>query len=90
MLGTTRFARAVHHDDDVREYAYDDPQILNAAAADGWTVLSMPDDFARLWPGDTSPVTLGDRRACPAGPQSFLAGGMVSASQRSWLSCPCA
>ena len=52
MLRTARFALVVHHDDDVREYAYDGPQILNAAAADGWTVLSMRDDFARLWPAD--------------------------------------
>ena len=50
MLRAARFALVVHHDDDVREYAYDDPQILNAAAAGGWTVLSMRDDFARLWP----------------------------------------
>jgi phosphoserine phosphatase len=50
MLRAARFALAVHHDDDVREYAYDDPQILSAAAAGGWTVLSMRDDFARVWP----------------------------------------
>ena len=50
MLRAARFALVVHHDDDVREYAYDDPQILNAAAAGGWTVLSMRDDFARVWP----------------------------------------
>ena len=30
----------------------DDPQILNAAARGGWTVLSMRDDFARVWPAD--------------------------------------
>jgi hypothetical protein len=30
----------------------DDPQILNAAARGGWTVLSMCDDFARVWPAD--------------------------------------
>jgi cytosine/adenosine deaminase-related metal-dependent hydrolase len=52
MLRTVRFALVVHHDGDVREYAYDDPQILNAAAAGGWMVLSMRDDFARLWPAD--------------------------------------
>ena len=46
MLRTARFALVVHHNHDVREYAYDDSQILNAAAADGWTVLSMRDDFA--------------------------------------------
>jgi hypothetical protein len=52
MLRAARFALVVHHDDDVREYAYDDHQILNAAAGRGWTVLSMRDDFARLWPAD--------------------------------------
>ena len=49
MLRAARFALVVHHDDEVREYAYDDPQILNAAAGGGWTVISMRDDFARLW-----------------------------------------
>ena len=52
MLQTARFALVVHHDDDVREYAYDDPEILNAAAGGGWTVISMRDDFARVWPAD--------------------------------------
>ncbi len=52
MLRAARFALVVQHDDDVREYAYDDPQILSAAAAGGWTVLSMRDDFARVWPAD--------------------------------------
>jgi hypothetical protein len=42
----------VHHDDDVREYAYDDHQILDTAAEGGWTVLSMRDEFARIWPAD--------------------------------------
>ncbi len=37
-------------ENDVREYAYDDRLILNAAAGGGWTVLSMRDDFARVWP----------------------------------------
>jgi phosphoserine phosphatase len=49
MLRAARFALVVHHDDDVREYAYADPQILNAAARGGWTVISMRDDFARVW-----------------------------------------
>lgn len=40
----------VHHDDPAREYAYDDPQILTAAAKNGGTVLSMRQDFADLWP----------------------------------------
>lgn len=52
MLQAARFALVVHHDDDVREYAYDDRQILDAAAERGWTVLSMRDEFARLWPAD--------------------------------------
>jgi cytosine/adenosine deaminase-related metal-dependent hydrolase len=54
MLRAARFALVVHHDDDVREYAYDDRQILDAAAGGGWTVLSMRDDFARVWPADHS------------------------------------
>jgi phosphoserine phosphatase len=49
MLRSARLALVVRHDDEVREYAYDDPQILAAAAAGGWTVLSMRDDFDRLW-----------------------------------------
>jgi phosphoserine phosphatase len=52
MLRAARFALVVHHDDDVREYAYDDRQILDAAAGGGWTVLSMRDEFARIWPAD--------------------------------------
>jgi len=52
MLRAARFALVVHHDDDVREYAYDDLQILDAAAEGGWTVLSMRDEFARLWRAD--------------------------------------
>jgi phosphoserine phosphatase len=52
MLRAARFALVVHHDDDVREYAYDDRQILDAAAEGGWTMLSMRDDFARVWPAD--------------------------------------
>ena len=52
MLRAARFALVVHHDDAVREYAYDDHQILDAAAGRGWTVLSMRDEFARIWPAD--------------------------------------
>ena len=52
MLRAARFALVVHHDDAVREYAYDDHQILHAAAEGGWTVLSMRDEFARIWPAD--------------------------------------
>jgi phosphoserine phosphatase len=49
MLEAARHALVVHHDDPVREYAYDDPQILTAAARHGWTVLSMRRDFTDLW-----------------------------------------
>ena len=52
MLRAARFALVVHHDDAVREYAYDDHQILDSAAEGGWTVLSMRDEFARIWPAD--------------------------------------
>jgi phosphoserine phosphatase len=55
MLEAARFALVVRHDDAVREYAYDDEQILAAAAGHEWTVLSIRDDFTRLWrpdPGD--------------------------------------
>src|SRR5690349_14576784 len=52
MLRAARFALVVHHDDDLREYAYDDLQMLDVAAESGWTVLSMRDEFARVWPPD--------------------------------------
>ena len=52
MPRAARFALVVHHDDAVREYAYGDHQILDAAAERGWTVLSMRDEFARIWPAD--------------------------------------
>ena len=53
MLRAARFSLVVHHDDAVREYAYDDDhQILDAAAEGGWTVLSMRDEFACLWAAD--------------------------------------
>jgi hypothetical protein len=52
MLRAARFALVVHHKDDVREHAYDDPQIRYAAGGGGWTVLSTRDDFARVWPAN--------------------------------------
>jgi len=50
MLSTARYALVVHHDDPVREYAYTDQDILDAAAANHWSVLSMREDFTGLWP----------------------------------------
>jgi phosphoglycolate phosphatase-like HAD superfamily hydrolase len=51
MLGSARFALLVHHDDAEREFAYDTgaEQALAAAAADGWTVASMKDDFRTVF-----------------------------------------
>ena len=84
-----RFALVVHNDDDVREYAYDNPQILNAAAGglDG-------DQHA----GRFRPRVAGESRRWRAvtdglscwSSDPFQNAGMVSASQHSWLSCPCA
>ncbi|MGD0604207.1 MAG: hypothetical protein ABSA53_11475 [Streptosporangiaceae bacterium] len=66
MLRAARFALVIHHDDAVREYAYDDQQILDAAAEGGWTVLSMRDDFARLWPADLADLYAGQYVVLPA------------------------
>jgi phosphoserine phosphatase len=52
MLEAARYALVVRHDDQVREYAYDAEQILDAAEDHEWTVLSMRDDFTRLWRPD--------------------------------------
>jgi len=52
-----RFCLYVHHDDAEREYAYDRTdhlarldQGLNEAAAKGWTVVSMKDDWKTIFP----------------------------------------
>ena len=52
-----RFMGLVHHTDAVREYAYDRTSLvgrldkaLDAAVAGGWTVVSMKDDWARIFP----------------------------------------
>lgn len=58
MLEAARHALVVHHDDPIREYAYNDAQILTAAAQHGWTVLSMRHDFTDVW----SPSTPRDTR----------------------------
>ena len=51
-----RFALLVHHDDAQREWAYDRAsqigkldKALDEAAAKGWTVVSMKDDWARVF-----------------------------------------
>jgi hypothetical protein len=59
MAEGPRFAMIVHHDDDVREYAYDRAspigrldKALDAAPAAGWQVVSMKDDWAEVFPPD--------------------------------------
>ncbi len=50
MLQAAQFHLVVHHDDSVREYAHQDDAILDAAKDNGWTVLSMREDFTHLRP----------------------------------------
>jgi len=52
-----RFALLVHHNDEVREWAYDrEPSIgqldkaLDEANARGWTVVDMKNDWRRVFP----------------------------------------
>ncbi len=54
-----RLMLLLHHDDAAREFAYDREssvgrldQALDQARRDGWTVVSMKDDFARVFPSD--------------------------------------
>ncbi|MHC2439035.1 HAD family hydrolase [Bradyrhizobium sp. USDA 4451] len=56
-----RFAGIVHHTDEVREYAYDRQskigkldKALDAAAAGGWTVVDMKQDWKEVFPPLTS------------------------------------
>jgi hypothetical protein len=60
----TRFCLYVHHDDAEREYAYDRTDKLarldkglDEAAAKGWTVVSMKDDWKTIFPAPPSEVT---------------------------------
>jgi hypothetical protein len=55
--GGPRFALIVHHDDAAREWAYDRKSHIgkldkawDEAAARGWTVVSMKDDWKRIFP----------------------------------------
>ncbi len=54
-----RLGMIVHHDDSAREYAYDREshvgrlaRALDEAPARGWEVVSMRDDWSRIFPGD--------------------------------------
>jgi len=57
MLTAARFALLIHHDDPEREYFYDDPHALSAAASRGWSVISMREDFATMWVSETIRAT---------------------------------
>ena len=48
------FQLLVHHDDEVREYAYDekDNASLNAAKEGAWSVVSMKNDWNKIFPFD--------------------------------------
>ena len=59
-----RFCLYVHHDDAEREYAYDRKDALarldhglDEAAAKGWTVVSMKDDWKTVFPAAPSEIT---------------------------------
>lgn len=57
MLASARFAILLRHDDADREYAYDDgaTEARELAAAQGWVVASIRDDFARVFASDPTP-----------------------------------
>jgi hypothetical protein len=55
--GGVRFALLVHHTDAVREWAYDRQssighldKALDAAQAEGWTVVDMKNDWKTIFP----------------------------------------
>jgi hypothetical protein len=63
-----RLGLIVHHDDESREYAYDrDSHVgrldkaMDAAAGNGWVLVSMKRDWNRVFPGATGPATAGSR-----------------------------
>ena len=60
-----RFGLIVHHDDAAREYAYDRQshigkldKALDEAAAKGWTVVSMKDDWSAIYPAASAAAAL--------------------------------
>ena len=67
---STRFELLVLHDDATREYAYGPalgmptpklgaftPALYEEAKKEGWTVVSMKDDWKQVFPSEPSPVT---------------------------------
>ena len=62
-------ALLVHHDDATREFAYDRQSKLarldkawDEANTDGWTVVSMKDDWKTIYPGARQQAQPGDGR----------------------------
>jgi hypothetical protein len=58
----TAFGLVLHHDDEEREWAYDrDSHIgrlgvaLDEAAERGWTVISIKDDWSKIFPSPDLP-----------------------------------
>jgi phosphoserine phosphatase len=58
MLETARFGLLVKHDDAEREFAYTKgaEESLTAAAEHGWTVVSMKDDWSKVFASDVAPA----------------------------------
>jgi hypothetical protein len=57
-----RFAGYIHHDDADREWAYDRGSHIGGfdegwdeAVERGWTVVSMKDEWSKIFPGDDLP-----------------------------------
>jgi hypothetical protein len=52
----------INHDDAAREFAYDEPDdaSLKAAAANGWTVVNLRNDWKTVFPPPAAAVTSGD------------------------------
>ena len=57
MLESAQFGLLLHHDDGDREYAYDggSENALALAEQNGWLVVSMKSDFARVFASDPLP-----------------------------------
>jgi YD repeat-containing protein len=49
LLDSAQPAMLVRHDDADREYAYDDQDALSAATSAGWTIVSIRDDFGKVF-----------------------------------------
>ena len=48
-MASARLGLVIDSDDAVREYAYQDQRLLEMGAANGWTVVSIREDFHTVW-----------------------------------------